>query len=45
MPKDAGVDGAAGKGAAPRRIGLATVARPCLVGALMLSALHVVLGH
>jgi hypothetical protein len=38
-------DGAPAKGKAARRLGLATVAKPCLVGAFMLSALHVVLGH
>jgi hypothetical protein len=46
MPKGARTDrddetnapGAAGK--AGRRLGIATVARPCLVGAFVLSVLH-----
>ncbi len=48
MAKDGAGDGAeaaAAKGKPVRRLGIATVAKPCLVGALVLSALHGVLGH
>jgi hypothetical protein len=42
-----GDDAAAGApvAAAPRRIGMSTVARPCLIGAVVLTLLHSALVH